>query len=81
MTTEEILENLSGVEGTHPGSVRIYLKTFGMPQRGSASAHGTARQHLIAAVHAGGETGYAESIITVNEPEVSLTAAYSGRKA
>ena len=70
MTTEEILENLSGVEEPI-GSIRIYLKNIYATKRFSFGTWNS-RQHLIAAVHAGGETGYAESIITVNEPEVSL---------
>lgn len=67
---EDILRNLDGIEDEII-SIRIYLKNVYATKRFSFGTW-TSRQHLIAAVSAGGETGYAESIITVNEPDVCL---------
>lgn len=67
---ESILRNLDGIQEEITG-IRIYLKNVYATKRFSFGTW-TSRQHLIVAVSAGGASGYAESIITVNEPDVEL---------
>ena len=68
----EILDRLSVIPG-RVDSIRLYLKNIYALKRFSCATW-TSRQHVIAAVSGAGATGFAECIITVNQPEVSLDA-------
>lgn len=67
---DDILVEFNGINEIIT-SFKIYLKNIHGVKRFSFGTW-TTRQHLILAVSAGGKTGYAESIISVNQPEVPL---------
>ena len=66
----EILDRLYAVKGPVE-SIRLYLKHIYAMKHFSFGTW-SSRQHVIAAVSAGGKTGFAECILSVNEPEASL---------
>lgn len=67
---QEILDRLSGIPG-RVGSIRLYLKNIEAVKRFSCATW-TSRQHVIAAVSSGENTGFAECILSVNCPQASL---------
>ena len=67
---DEILDSLYAVKGPVE-SIRLYLKHIYAMKHFSFGTW-SSRQHVIAAVSAGGKTGFAECILSVNEPEASL---------
>lgn len=67
---KEILDRLYGIEGKID-SIRLYLKNIYAVKRFSFGTW-SSRQHVIIAVSAGDRTGFAESILSINEPEASL---------
>lgn len=67
---DDILAEFDGINEII-ASFRIYLKNIYAVKRFSFGTW-TSRQHLILAVKAEGKTGYAESIISVNQPDVPL---------
>ena len=67
-----ILDGLAGVPGK-VDAVRLYLKNIYAVKRFSCATW-TSRQHVIAAVDAAGVTGYAECILSVNDPDADLGA-------
>lgn len=68
---DEILSRLYVIKGPVE-SIRLYLKHIYALKHFSFGTW-SSRQHVIAAVSAGGWTGFAECILSVNEPEASLT--------
>ncbi|MCI9361519.1 MAG: hypothetical protein HFG65_11285 [Hungatella sp.] len=67
---DEILDRLYGIKGSVE-SIRLYLKHIYAMKHFSFGTW-SSRQHVIAAVSAGGKTGFAECILSVNEPKASL---------
>lgn len=67
---KEILDRLYGMEGKID-SIRLYLKNIYAVKHFSFGTW-TSRQHVIIAVRSGDRTGFAESILSINEPEASL---------
>lgn len=70
MKKEEILEGLSHIPGKVE-SIRLYLKNIYAVKHFSFGSW-TSRQHVFVAVTAQGKTGFAESIMSVNQPEATL---------
>lgn len=68
---KEILDRLYGIEGKID-AVCLYLKNVFALKHFSFGTW-SSRQHVIIAISAGGRKGFAESIMSINEPEASLT--------
>lgn len=68
----KILDNLSGAEERVAG-IRLYLKNIRAVKHFSFGTW-SSRQHVIMAVEGGGCCGFAESILSVNQPDAGLSA-------
>ena len=66
----EILKNIEGIS-ERISAIRFYKKNISALKRFSCATW-TSRQHVIVAIQAGNMTGFAESIISVNDPNISL---------
>lgn len=67
---EEILSGLYAIDG-HISSIRLYMKNVHGLKHFSFGTW-SSRQHVIAGISANGHTGFAECIMSVNQPESSL---------
>ena len=67
---QEILGRLAQISGA-VDSIRFYLKNIYAVKRFSCATW-TSRQHVIAAISSGKTTGFAECILSVNNPEAGL---------
>ena len=67
---QSILNRLCDIRGEIV-SIRIYLKNVEAVKRFSAETW-TSRQHVIVAIESDGHLGFAESIASINNPELDL---------
>ena len=73
-TEERVLKELSQLNVSIE-ETRLYLKSVDVNQHFSFGIWKN-RQHLFLAIRAGGESGYGECVISVNNPDVSLSESY-----
>jgi len=74
-TEERVLKELSQLNVSIE-ETRLYLKSVDVNQHFSFGIWKN-RQHLFLAIRAGGESGYGECVISVNNPDVSLSESYN----